>query len=119
MSRQETVEVFTFLKSSCLTETPVTKGKGVREMTWDNKTFGFYRTQVSWSDLCVWSLKLSERRCVNLTDVTLTDEDINSILTDNTDRAIPGNVAMQVTQPCGQVCNLFKSNLTNASGANW
>jgi len=77
-------------------------------MTWDNKTFGFYRTQVSWSDLCVWSLKLSERRCVNLTDVTLTDEDTNSILTDNTNRAIQGNVAMQVTQPGGQVCNLCK-----------
>ena len=45
---------------------------------------------------------------VNLTDVTLTDEDTNSILTDNTNRAIQGNVAMQVTQPSGQVCNLLQ-----------
>ena len=67
----------------------------------------FYRTQVSWSDLCVW-FSLTKRRCVNLTDVTLADEDTDSILTDNTNRAIQGNVAMQVTQPGGQVCNLCK-----------
>ena len=55
--------------------------------------------------------------CVDLTDVTLADEDTNSILTDNANRAIQGNVAMtnnanraiqgkvamQVTQPCGQL----------------
>ena len=35
------------------------------------------------------------RPCVNLTDVTLADEDTNSILTDNANRAIQGNVAMQ------------------------
>ena len=35
--------------------------------------------------------------------MTLADEDTNSILTDNTKRAIQGNVAMQVTQPVGQV----------------
>ena len=40
--------------------------------------------------------------------MTLADEDTNSILTDNTNRAIQGNVAMQVTQPSGQVYNLFK-----------
>ena len=40
--------------------------------------------------------------------MTLADEDTNSILTDNTNRAIQGNVAMQVTQPGGQVCNLCK-----------
>ena len=34
--------------------------------------------------------------CVDLTDVTLADEDTNSILTDNVNRAIEGNVAMQV-----------------------
>ena len=33
---------------------------------------------------------------VDLTDVTLADEDTNSILTDNVNRAIEGNVAMQV-----------------------
>ena len=45
---------------------------------------------------------------VDLIDVTLADEDTNSILTDNTNIAIQGNVAMQVTQPGGQVCNLCK-----------
>ena len=54
------------------------------------------------------SLKQSERGYVNLTDVTLADEDTDSILTDNTNRAIQGNIAMQVTQPSGQVCNLCK-----------
>ena len=44
----------------------------------------------------------------DFTDVTMADEDTNSILTDNTNRAIQGNVAMQVTQPGGQVCNLCK-----------
>ena len=32
--------------------------------------------------------------CADLTDVTLADEDINSILTDNANRAFQGNVAM-------------------------
>ena len=32
-------------------------------------------------------------------DVTLADEDTNSILTDKANRAIQDNVAMQVTQP--------------------
>ena len=41
--------------------------------------------------------------CVDLSDVTLADEDTNSILTDNAFRAIQGNVAMQVTQPGGQL----------------
>ena len=40
--------------------------------------------------------------------MTLTDEDTNSILTDNTNRAIQGNAAMQVTQPGGQVFILSK-----------
>ena len=34
--------------------------------------------------------------------MTLADEDTNSILTDNANRAIQGNVAMHVTQPGGQ-----------------
>ena len=33
----------------------------------------------------------------NLTDMTLADDDTNPILTDNANRAILGNVAMQVT----------------------
>ena len=32
----------------------------------------------------------------NLTDVTLADEDTNSILADNVNREIQGNVAMQI-----------------------
>ena len=50
-------------------------------------------------------LVVSNRLCVNLTDVTLADEDTNSILTDNTNRAIQGNVTMDVTQPGDQVWN--------------
>ena len=62
-----------------------------------NTTFGFssllifYRTQVNLgSDLWVrMSVRLSLRvTCVDLTDVTLADEDTNSILTDNTNRAM-------------------------------
>ena len=44
--------------------------------------------------------------CEDFTDVTLADEDTNSILTDNAKRAIQGNEAMQVMK-------------TNASGAIW
>ena len=44
----------------------------------------------------------------NLTDVTLADEDTNSTLTDNANRAIQGNVAMRVTQPGGQLWNHWK-----------
>ena len=63
----------------------------------------FYRTQVSLgSDLWV-RFSLAKRRLWNLTDVTLADEDTNSILTDNANRVIPGNVAMHVTQPGGQL----------------
>ena len=36
-------------------------------------------------------LKLTKRRCLNLTDVTLADEDTNSILTDKVNRTIHGN----------------------------
>ena len=43
--------------------------------------------------------------------VTLADEDTNSILADNANRAIQGNVAMQVTQPGRKICY--------ASGAIW
>ena len=48
---------------------------------------------------------------LHLTDVTLADEDTNSILTDNANRAIQGNVAMQVTQVApsgGQILNNCK-----------
>ena len=44
--------------------------------------------------------------CEDLTDVTLADEDTKSIPTDNANcnGEIPGNVAMHVTQPGGQIC---------------
>ena len=40
-------------------------------------------------------------------DVILADEDINSILTDNSNRAIQGNMTMQLslTQPGWKICN--------------
>ena len=38
----------------------------------------------------------------DLTDVTLADEDSNSIPTDDVNRAILGNLAMQVAPSCGQ-----------------
>ena len=48
---------------------------------------------------------LSLYLCANVTDVTLADEDTNSILTDNAKRAFQGNVAMRVTQPGVKICN--------------
>ena len=54
--------------------------------------------------------------------MTLADEDTNPILTDNANRAIQGNVAMQVTQPGGQLCkwcHLVVKFATNASGTTW
>ena len=41
------------------------------------------------------------RPCADLTDVTLADEDSNSIPTDDVNRAILGNVTMQVAPPGG------------------
>ena len=70
---------------------------------WD-KDAPFYRTQVSWSDLCVW---LSETDWVShLRFWNFTDEDTNSILTDKVNRTIQGN----------QCSNAI---VTNASGAIW
>ena len=67
-----------------------------------------YRTQVSLgSDLWVL-MSLSERLFADLTDVTLADEDSNSIPTDDVNRAILGNVAMQVAPPDGQNWNYCK-----------
>ena len=55
-------------------------------------SYSFYRTQVYLgSDLWV-RVSLSDL-CADLTDVTLADEDTNSILTDNANRAIQGNVS--------------------------
>ena len=47
------------------------------------------------SELCVL-VSPTTIPCWDLTDVTLADEDTNSILTDNAKRAIQGNEAMQV-----------------------
>ena len=73
----------------------------------------------------VVSNSVSKRPCANLTDVTLADEDTNSILTDNANSAIQGNVAMHVTLPGGQLwnqckwCHLVAKFTTNASSAIW
>ena len=69
--------------------------------------FDFYRTQVNLgSDSWVrMSVRHSLTPCVDLTDVTLADEDTKSIPTDNAKRAIKGNVAMHVRQPGGQLWN--------------
>ena len=64
-----------------------------------------YRTQVYLgSDLWV-RVSLTHRGFVDFTELTLADEDTNSILTDNANRAIQGNVAMQVTQSGGLIWN--------------
>ena len=71
--------------------------------------FNFYRTQVSLgSDLWVLAYvtdSLSTRLFADLTDVTLADEDSNSTPADYVNRAIIGNVAMQVAPPGGQNLN--------------
>ena len=60
-------------------------------------TILFIGPRCPWSDL--WVLvsvcPSVQEVCKDLTDVTLADEDTNSILTDNANRAIQGNVAMQ------------------------
>ena len=53
------------------------------------------------SDLWVWAY-VTERLFSDLTDVTLADEDSNSIPTDDVNRAISGNVTMQVAPPGGK-----------------
>ena len=66
---------------------------------------GFYRTQVSLgSDLWI-QVSLTQPLVADFTDVTLADEDANSILTDNSNRAIQGNMTMQMTQPGWKICN--------------
>ena len=64
--------------------------------------YSFYRTQVSLgSDLWVL-MSVHTRLCWDLTDVTLADEDSNSIPTSDVNRAFLGNVAMQVAPSDGQ-----------------
>ena len=45
---------------------------------------------------------LTPTPCADLTDVTLADEDSNLTPADHVNRAILGNVAMQVAPPGGQ-----------------
>ena len=56
------------------------------------------------SDLWI-RLSETETPCVDLTDVTLADEDINPIPTDNSNRTTIDNVAKQVAPSGGQTCN--------------
>ena len=74
-------------------------GGGTGKSNVSSTSLVFYRTQVNLgSDLWVRMSvrhKLTETPCADLTDVTLADEDTNSILTDNANRANQGNVAMQ------------------------
>ena len=75
-------------------------------------TNNFYRTQVYLgSDLWVrvsLSESLTPRPFADFTDVTLADEDTNSILADNDIRAIQDNVAMQVAPPDVKMLNQYK-----------
>ena len=74
-----------------------------------NHKFIFIGSRCPWGPIYGFaSLKLSKTPFANLTDVTLADEDTNSILTDNANRAIQGNVAMQLMQVApsgGQIWN--------------
>ena len=70
------------------------------------KICDFYRTQVSLVRsmgpvVTTYVQDLFE----DLTDVTLVDEDTNSIPTNNTNRTIQDNVAMPVTNPGDQIWN--------------
>ena len=56
-----------------------------------------------WSDL--WVRVSVTVHFADLTDVTLADEDTNSILTDNANRVFQDNVAIQVTQSGCQLWN--------------
>ena len=72
----------------------------------------FIGPRYPWTDQWVWvSVTV---RFTDLTDVTLADEDTNSILTDNVKRAIQGNEAMQVMQT-GDQCKFA----TIGSWASW
>ena len=81
----------------------------------------FYRTQVNLGSDSWVRMSLSNV-CADLTDVTLADEDTNSILINNAKRAIQDNEAMQAMQtsdqckfasigsalPVDQICSQFK-----------
>ena len=74
----------------------LTSGKENWTKTQDFVSPCLYRTQVNLgSDLWV-RMSVRKRHRADLTDVTLADEDTNSILTDNANRTIQGNEEMQV-----------------------
>ena len=58
-------------------------------------------TRYTWDPIYGFKCLKLTTHCADLTDVTRADEDTKSILTDNSNRAIQGNVAMQVTQSGG------------------
>ena len=64
----------------------------------------FIGPRYPWSDLWV-RFSLSERGFADLTDVTLADQDTNSILTDNVNTTIQGNVGKQVAPSGDQIWN--------------
>ena len=68
----------------------------------------FYRAQVNLGSVCP---DVTPRRFAELTDVTLADEDTNSILTDNAKKGNP--------RQCGQhkLRNLVANFANNAPGA--
>ena len=68
-------------------------------------TFVFIRPRSPGPIYVSGSLSQTKRPSVNLTDVTLADEDTNSILTDKVNRAIQCNVAMQVAPSGDQIWN--------------
>ena len=66
---------------------------------------------------------MSERPCWDLTDVTLADEDTNSIVADDANKAIQDNLVMQVAPPGvkilnhGKWCHLMAKFAADASSA--
>ena len=84
----------------------------------------FYWTQVSGVRSLGRVVRLYAT-CWDLTNVTLADEDTKAIQPDNANRAIQGNVALQVMHPGGQLWNqckwrhLMTKFWINASCATW
>ena len=82
--------------------------------------YRFYRTQVSLgSDLWVRFSQTKWATFADLTDETLAGEDINSIPTDNADRAFQGNVAMQVMPTAIWWPNLELTQVAPSGGQTW
>ena len=65
----------------------------------------FYRTQVSLGSNLWVLMSVTHTPFADLIDVTVADEDTNSIPTNDVNRAIIGTVAMQVAPHSDQTCN--------------